>query len=155
MNKKFLILLLILVLIVSFFAAHKSIANNEISQDNIKKIEEETQACLDKGITMHNCNYDAINKYGIEIEKILKKFKNKLSQSQYKKLLISQQKWEEFAKANNELYSEIYDTIPATIVHLFGSQYKKQIYENRLKELIELYNEYNVLLNEYDAKKYY
>ena len=69
--------------------------------------------------------------------------------------MISQQKWEEFAKANNELYSEIYDTIPATIVHLFGSQYKKQIYENRLKELIELYNEYNVLLNEYDAKKYY
>ena len=155
MNKKILILLLILILFGIFFISNDVIANNEISQDNIKKIEEEAQICLDKGIAMHNCNYEAINKYQIEIEKILKKFKNKLTQSQYEKLTISQKKWEDFAKANNDLYNEIYDIIPATIVYLFGSQQKKQIYENRLKELAELYREYNMLLKDYDARKYY
>ena len=155
MNKKILILLLILILFGIFFISNDVIANNEISQDNIKKIEEEAQICRDKGIAMHNCNYEAINKYQIEIEKILKKFKNKLTQSQYEKLTISQKKWEDFAKANNDLYNEIYDIIPATIVYLFGSQQKKQIYENRLKELAELYREYNMLLKDYDARKYY
>ena len=142
-------------LILAILSTGKLIANNEISQDNIKRIEEKTQICLNKGMAMYNCNYEAINEYKIEIEKILKKFKNKLTQSQYKKLLVSQQKWEEFTKANNELYNEIYDVIPATIVYLFGSQHKKQIYENRLKELIELYNQYNILLKDYEAKKYY
>ena len=155
MNKKFLILSLMLILLTFCFVVHKSIANNEISKDNIKKIEEETQICLDKGFAMQNCNYEAINKYKIEIEKILKKFKNKLSQSQYEKLLVSQKKWEEFAKANNELYNEIYDVIPATIMHLFGSQYKKQIYENRLKELYELYNECSTTLKEYSSNNHY
>lgn len=153
--KKTIFLSLSACLILAILSTGKLIANNEISQDNIKRIEEKTQICLNKGMAMHNCNYEAVNEYKIEIEKILKKFKNKLTQSQYKKLLASQQKWEEFTKANNELYNEIYDVIPATIVYLFGSQYKKQIYENRLKELIELYNQYNILLKDYEAKKYY
>ena len=153
--KRIVPIFLVLILISLGFIANKTIASDKISQDNIKKIEQETQICLNKGIAMHNCNYEAINKYEIEIKKVIKKLKNKLSQSQYKKLLVSQQKWEEFAKANNELYSDIFDIIPATIVHLFGSSYKKQVYENRFNELVELYNEYNILLKDYEARKYY
>lgn len=149
------IIFLSLISIAAILFNNKTIASNEINQDNIKKIEKETQLCLDKGIAMHNCNYEAIYKYEIEIEKTIKKLKKKLTQSQYEKLSISQKKWEEFAKANNKLYSETFDVIPATIVYLFSSHYKKQIYENRLKELIEFSNEYNTLLKDYDAKNYY
>ena len=153
--KKRIFLRLILIAVIVILNDNKTIASNKINQDNIKKIEKETQLCLDKGIAMHNCNYKAINKYEIEIEKTIKKLKKKLTQSQYEKLSISQKKWEEFAKANNKLYSETFDVIPATIVYLFSSQYKKQIYENRLKELIEFSNEYNTLLKDYSAKNYY
>ena len=150
MNRK--ILILIPILITTFLLANQTFANNA---DNITKIEKETQNCLNKGIAMQNCNYKAIEKYQIEIEKTIKKLKKKLTQSQYEKLINSQNKWEEFANANNELYINIFDTIPASVVQLYGSEYKKEIYKNRTKELIELYDEYNNLLKEYRAKKYY
>ena len=150
MNRK--ILILIPILISTFLFANQTFANNA---DNITKIEKETQNCLNKGIAMQNCNYKAIEKYQIEIEKTIKKLKKKLTQSQYEKLINSQNKWEEFANANNELYINIFDTIPASVVQLYGSEYKKEIYKNRTKELIELYDEYNNLLKEYRAKKYY
>ncbi len=44
MNRKFFVLLFILILIGAGFIANKTIANDKISQDNIKKIEKEKNA---------------------------------------------------------------------------------------------------------------
>jgi len=127
----------------------KTFANSKAIKEELIKIEQETQLCLDKGIGMINCNYNATEKYNIEIEKILKKLKSVLTQSQYKKLIASQEKWNEFKESNLELYSEIFDSSYIKDVQLFGSEFKKRIFKNQAQELFKLYNEYLFIKKEY------
>lgn len=149
MNKKFLILLLILVLIVSFFAVHKSIANTEISQDNIKKIEEEEKDCINKNFEtdydMMQCSIIAMEKYSLEIEKVLKSSKKLFSKEQYEQMLKAQAKWEEFMEENNLLLEMTYEKDCPPYLPCLTAQGEKSDYtKNRAVELIGFYNIYKL-----------
>ena len=123
--------------------------NLQVNANNFNEIEIENQKCLDSGYNMPNCNYIAIQKYEIEIENILKKFKKVLNETQYLKIDKSQKKWIDYKKNQYDLYEEIFDTVPAQIMHLIGTGYKKQIVKNRAEELFDLYKTYMYLEEEY------
>lgn len=139
-------------IIVLFFTLNDVCAK---SIADLSRIEIQTQACLDKGISMPNCNYTAISMYKKEIENLLKKLKVVLTQSQYKKIIKVQDDWEQFANNNIGLYEDIFDIVPARDVQLFGSEFKKNMYKNRCVELMELYSEYIFIAKQYKAKDYY
>lgn len=109
---------------------------------NIKKIEEETQSCLDEGFAMPECCNDAMDKYNTEIEKTLKNLEKILSQSQYEKLTISQNKWTEFINSNNELHENTLKTCRASIPVLISTCSEMRIVKNRLEDLNSIYETY-------------
>ena len=123
--------------------------NLQVSANGFDEIEIENQKCLDSGYNMPNCNYVSIQKYEIEIENILKKFKKVLNETQYLKIDKSQKKWIDYKKNQYDLYEEIFDTVPAQIMHLIGTGYKKQIVKNRAEELFDLYKTHMFLKEEY------
>lgn len=103
MRKSFIAIFL-LITILSF--AVICIAEEYSTQEELKKIEQDTQDCIDvnyiSDYTMAQCVIEGTKKYNIEIEKTVKAAKNYLSQSQYEQFLKTQAQWEEFMKTHDK-----------------------------------------------------
>ncbi len=101
MKKMFLISLAIFI-----FSSISCFAKNYSTQEDLKKIEQETQKCIDANFasdyTMAQCVIKGTEKYNFEIEKTVKAAKNYLSGAQYEQFLKRQEKWIKSAKKYND-----------------------------------------------------
>ena len=77
-------------------------AKDYSTQQELKKIEDEVQKCIDTNFTsdytVAQCVINGINKYNIEINKTVNAAKNYLSKAQYEQFLNNQKKWEKSVK---------------------------------------------------------
>ncbi len=104
--KKFLVLFLFLFVSVSY-------ALDYTTQEELKKIEEETQKCIDKNYmtdyAMMQCSIEGTKKYKVEIDRTIKGTKKYLSKTQYEQYLKTQEKWEEFMGEYDKLLKQTYE----------------------------------------------
>ncbi len=105
--KKFLLLTIFL------FATNPAFASYCTSSETIKKIDNETQNCINANYQtdrmMMLCTYEGYEKYNQEIKKTIKGAKDILPKAEYEELLRSQEKWEEFIKQHNILLKQTYE----------------------------------------------
>lgn len=132
-----------IVVILAFLLLQIAFAKTQNPTNVFEKIDSETQACLDTGMGMTNCEYGAIDKYEIEIEKLLKKFKKVFSQSQYDELIKTQKLWDGFYKQNNALLNNTLGDTDATLIHLISVGQSLNAIKNRAIELNKLYELYS------------
>ena len=106
---------------------------------SIHPIDIEVQKCMKKeNYTtggMSYCVAQSNKKWEKEIEKSIKELKKYLKEDEYKKLLYSEQKWEEYKKAKIELLNETYLKSPAHIYINYLSGDVVNITEERAYEL--------------------
>ena len=147
--KRIVPIFLVLILISLGFIADKTIANDKISQDNIKKIEKEEKECISKNYEtdydMMQCSIVAMKKYNAEIEKVLKSSKKLFSKEQYNQMLKSQAKWEEFMKENNLFLEMIYEKdCPPYLPCLVAQGEKSALTKEHAQLLIGQHNVYKL-----------
>ena len=110
----------------------------------IDKIEVERQNCLNVNFhsdyTMAKCNYEAIEKCNVEINRVLKKIKKNIEKNKQQSLSASQLKWNEFINQDNLLLEKLLENDKYFEQYLISSQIKYQNKKYRLEELITLYS---------------
>lgn len=110
----------------------------------IEKIEIERENCLSKNYhtdyTMAKCNYEAIEKCDIQINKLLKKIKRNIDKNNQHSLSASQSKWDEFINQDNFLLENLLENDKYFERYLISSQIKYQNKKHRLEELLILYS---------------
>ncbi len=83
------------------------------TQDELKKIDEETQKCIDKNYMtdydMMQCSLKGIEKYNKEIDRTISAAKDMLSKEQYEQFLKTQKAWENFMKEEDNLLKEMFE----------------------------------------------
>lgn len=151
MKKKIIVFLSLSILVLSSYCliTNKTNAVDEISQENIKKIEEEEKKCIDENnqtnAGMINCTDVTSQKYEKEIEKVLKASKKMLTKEEYEQLLKTQEKWEEFIREEYALIDMIYEKPNSPRTHYFIAMGVKDAHiEQRAKKLVSFYLTYNL-----------
>ena len=103
------IFFLILILYFSVSVAKETYT----TQDELKKIDEETQKCIDKNYEtdydMMQCSLKGIEKYNKEINRTVAVAKYMLSKTQYEQFLKTQKAWENFMKEEDNLLKQTYE----------------------------------------------
>ena len=83
------------------------------SQDELKKIDNDVQKCLDTNYEtdydMMQCSLKGIEKYKIEINRSLEAAKYLISKKQYHLLLNSQKEWEKYRQKEDKFLKEAYE----------------------------------------------
>lgn len=122
-----------LLLTVSLFLVSTSIAKDYSTQEELKKIEDEVQKCIDTNFisdyTMAQCIISGTEKYNIEINKTVNAAKNYLSKSQYKRFLNQQKNWEKTARKYANKVESI--AIPPYQPYLFAADDEYEHVKNR------------------------
>ena len=102
-----------IITILSIFLFLTCIAEEYTTQEELNKIENETQECIDKNYqtdyAMMQCTIKGTNKYKEEIERTIKATKNFLSEDQYKQYLKTQKQWESFMNEYDKLLRQTYE----------------------------------------------
>mgnify|MGYP001040096386 FL=1 len=102
-----------IITILSILLFSICIAEEYTTQEELNKIENETQECIDKNYqtdyAMMQCTIKGTNKYKEEIERTIKATKNFLSEDQYKQYLKTQKQWESFMNEYDKLLKQTYE----------------------------------------------
>ena len=88
---------------------------------------------------MSQCVYDSIDDWEKEINKYLSLSKKVMTKEQYESLQISQKKWNEYKKAQWDLYNVTYGSKLGTIFININAEDKVSIIEQRANELRGFY----------------
>lgn len=141
----------LMLLIFFLFAASSAFANDFTTKEDIEKISEETQFCIDNNYmsdyTMASCADEGTKKYNIEIKRTVKAAKNYLSKGQYKRLLKTQDKWEKYMEENVKfLFDNLGGGYPSYLGELTVHGTIKGITKNRLQGLINFLQNYNAAI---------
>lgn len=103
----------ILVLLLPFFLMTACLAQDFATQEELKKIEQEVQECIDKNYmtdySMMQCTNKGTKKYNNEINRTVKTAKNHLSNAQYEQFLKAQASWQNFMTENDKLLKQTYE----------------------------------------------
>ena len=130
--------LIIVSFLFIFFNHYPSMANV------IDKIEADRQICLNTNYssdyTMAKCNYEAIEKCDVKINKLLKKINKNIDKNNQLSLSTSQLKWEEFVNQDNILLENLLEKDIHFEPYLVSSEIKYQNKKYRLEELLILYS---------------
>lgn len=102
------------VLLFAFFFASACFGAVQYStQEELKKIADDVQKCIDENYmtdySMAQCTIEGTKRYNAEIEKTVNAAKDLLSKEQYEQFLKTQKKWEEFMKEKDNLLKQTYE----------------------------------------------
>ncbi len=144
--KKVWILLPLVIATVIFIQQTVAKVDNEHEQAALKKIEKETQECIDTNYQtdyqMMQCVIKGTEKYNIEIQKILQKFKKVLSESQYNDLIKAEEKWGEFIELNNTMLENTFKPCPPYLPCLTVVDSKYEYTKHHAEDLVGNYGLY-------------
>ena len=110
------------------------------SQDELKKIDNDIQKCLDTNYEtdydMMQCSLKGIEKYKIEINRSLEAAKYLISKKQYHLLLNSQKEWEKYRQKEDKFLKEAYEkNCPPDLPCLIAVGDKYHSFKNRAENL--------------------
>ena len=130
------IFFLILILYFSVSVAKETYT----TQEELKKIDEETQKCIDKNYEtdydMMQCSLKGIEKYNKEINRTVAAAKDMLSKTQYEQFLKTQKAWENFMKEEDNLLKQTYEKdCPPYLPCLTGVDIKHDYIKERAEDL--------------------
>ena len=119
--------------------------NNIMPEAGIHPIEKDVQNCMKKEdyttAGMSKCVDNSINDWNKEIDKYLSLLKDTLPEDKYKLLQISQEKWEEYKKAQWQLLEATLSEKDGTMYINILSGDKADVVEKRAKDLSGFYFE--------------
>lgn len=126
-------------------AGLKEEKNNIMPEAGIHPIEKDVQNCMKKEdyttAGMSKCVDNSINDWNKEIDKYLSLLKDTLPEDKYKLLQISQEKWEEYKKAQWQLLEATLSEKDGTMYINILSGDKADVVEKRAKDLSGFYFE--------------
>lgn len=126
-------------------AGLKEEKNNIMPEAGIHPIEKDVQNCMKKEdyttAGMSKCVDNSINDWNKEIDKYLSLLKDTLPEDKYKLLQISQEKWEEYKKAQWQLLDVALSEKDGTMYINILSGDKADVVEKRAKDLSGFYFE--------------
>ncbi len=131
-----------LLIILSILLFSICIAEEYTTQEEIKKIADETQECIDKNYqtdyAMMQCSIEGTNKYKEEIQKTINATKKLLSEDQYKQYLKTQKQWEDFMNEYDKLLKQTYEkNCPPYLACLCAQGERYHLVKERIEYLSE------------------
>lgn len=155
--KSFIINLIIIVLCMSsgfnltFSKSGEAYSKNPAKTKTVETKEEKhpidlkvekciVEKCRYATTCMAGCINDSEKDWLKEIDQLLNKLRKGMTNEEYQTLAKSQQKWEEYAKAQKYLDEQTYGKMMGSMYIVVMASSRSEILSNRVKELNRLYN---------------